>query len=70
MSVCVVGEAYLPFEEMPNLRNMVLTGDETEPGPMYKAITNGRGPIPQGRAITQDTPVRMPKQNELKPFWN
>ncbi|XP_071845006.1 protein FAM221B-like isoform X2 [Apostichopus japonicus] len=64
------GEAYLPFEEMPNLRNMVLTGDETEPGPMYKAITNGRGPIPQGRAITQDTPVRMPKQNGLKPFWN
>ncbi|XP_071845007.1 protein FAM221B-like isoform X3 [Apostichopus japonicus] len=70
VSVCVVGEAYLPFEEMPNLRNMVLTGDETEPGPMYKAITNGRGPIPQGRAITQDTPVRMPKQNGLKPFWN
>lgn len=65
------GKDYIPFAEMPNLRNMALTGDEDDAGPTYRAITDGLGPIPQSRAITQDTPVRMPQQRSaFKPVWD
>ena len=37
---------YIPFAEMPNLRNIVLTGDEQDDR-MYKALTQGEGSIPQ-----------------------
>ncbi|XP_067950933.1 protein FAM221B-like [Watersipora subatra] len=40
-----VGEAYLPFAEMPNLRNAVLTGDEHDES-AYLALTGGQGHIP------------------------
>ncbi|XP_041039319.1 protein FAM221B-like [Carcharodon carcharias] len=36
------GEAYLPFAEMPNLRNAVLSGNE-EDNTAYQAITSGTG---------------------------
>ncbi|KAJ8029109.1 hypothetical protein HOLleu_28431 [Holothuria leucospilota] len=64
------GEDYLPFAEMPNLRNMALTGNELEAGPAYGAIVSGRGPIPQSRAVTQDTPVRMPSKSGFNPVWD
>lgn len=41
----VTGEAYLPFAEMPNLRNAVLTGDEGDDS-VYLALTGGQGHIP------------------------
>ncbi|XP_051890301.1 protein FAM221B-like [Pristis pectinata] len=37
------GEAYLPFAEMPNLRNAVLSGNE-EDDSAYQSITSGTGP--------------------------
>uniref|UniRef100_UPI00398F8D9C protein FAM221B-like n=1 Tax=Pristiophorus japonicus TaxID=55135 RepID=UPI00398F8D9C len=36
------GEAYLPFAEMPNLRNAVLSGNEADDS-AYQAITSGTG---------------------------
>lgn len=50
------GEAYLPFAEMPNLRNAVLTGDEYDDS-AYLALTDGRGPIPVNQAADNNTPV-------------
>lgn len=41
----ILGEAYLPFAEMPNLRNAVLTGDETDDS-VYNALIGGQGHIP------------------------
>ncbi|XP_072107869.1 protein FAM221B-like [Mobula birostris] len=37
------GEAYLPFAEMPSLRNAVLSGNE-EDDSAYQSITSGTGP--------------------------
>ncbi|XP_013389714.1 protein FAM221B-like [Lingula anatina] len=46
------GEDYLPFAEMPNLRNAALTGDEYDES-LYQALTTG-----QGRpAITSNPPA-------------
>ncbi|CAH1795757.1 unnamed protein product [Owenia fusiformis] len=39
------GEEYLPFHEMPELRNIVLTGEETDDS-VYRALTEGEGAIP------------------------
>ena len=36
---------YLPFAEMPNLRNAVLTGDEHDDS-VYRALARGQGHIP------------------------
>ncbi|XP_067667747.1 protein FAM221B-like [Haliotis asinina] len=41
-----VGEMYLPFAEMPNLRNITLTGEEYDDS-RYLALTQGEGSIPQ-----------------------
>ncbi|KAK3602350.1 hypothetical protein CHS0354_013343 [Potamilus streckersoni] len=46
-----VGEMYLPFAEMPHLRNIALTGDE-EDDSRYLALTQGEGSIPQNRRMT------------------
>lgn len=45
-----VGEMYLPFAEMPHLRNIALTGDEYDDS-RYKALTQGEGSIPRQRAL-------------------
>ena len=64
------GEDYLPFAEMPNLRNMALTGVDDDPG-IYQALIDGRGPIPRSRAITdQNSPVRPNKSSGFKPVWD
>ncbi|XP_033106457.1 protein FAM221B-like, partial [Anneissia japonica] len=63
------GEEYLPFAEMPNLRNMALTGVDDDPG-IYRELVEGKGPIPQGRQITQGTPVRPSANPSFKPVWD
>lgn len=53
-----LGEAYLPFAEMPNLRNAVLTGDEHDDS-IYLALTGGQGHIPiTDRPHGNDVPFR------------
>jgi len=39
---------YLPFAEMPHLRNIALTGDE-EDDSRYQALMQGEGSIPRNR---------------------
>ncbi|XP_071964852.1 protein FAM221B-like [Antedon mediterranea] len=63
------GEEYLPFAEMPDLRNMALTGVDSDPG-IYRELVEGKGSIPQGRQITQDTPVRPNATSAFKPVWD
>ena len=64
------GEAYLPFAEMPELRNMALTGVDDNPG-IYQALMDGQGPIPRNnRAIGQNTPVKPPSKSGFKPVWD
>lgn len=46
------GEAYLPFAEMPNLRNAALTGNETDDS-VYTALLNG----PSARPAIAAAPV-------------
>ena len=46
----IVGEMYLPFAEMPHLRNIALTGDEDDDS-RYKALTHGEGSIPRQKAL-------------------
>lgn len=41
-----VGEEWLPFAEMPELRNIALTGQEADDS-RYLALTQGEGSIPQ-----------------------
>ncbi|KAH3741594.1 protein FAM221B-like isoform X2 [Dreissena polymorpha] len=45
-----VGEMYLPFAEMPHLRNIALTGAEDDDS-RYQALVQGEGSIPRNRAI-------------------
>ncbi|XP_070542281.1 protein FAM221B-like [Ptychodera flava] len=64
------GEDYLPFAEMPELRNMALTGQDDNPG-IYRALMEGEGNIPRNRAITQDTPYRPPKSgSSFRPVYD
>ncbi|XP_002732722.1 protein FAM221B-like [Saccoglossus kowalevskii] len=65
------GEDYLPFAEMPELRNMALTGHDDNPG-IYSALVEGEGSIPRNqRAITQDTPYRpAPSGSSFKPSYD
>ncbi len=63
------GEAYLPFAEMPDLRNIALTGVDDDPG-IYQALVDGQGPIPRSRAIDQNTPVRPTKKSGFSPVWD
>lgn len=54
-----VGEMYIPFAEMPNLRNIALTGDEYD-DTAYLALTQGEGSIPQSnRPIGNEAPVNF-----------
>lgn len=53
------GEMYLPFAEMPNLRNIALTGDEYD-DTAYLALTQGEGSIPQSKKpVGNDAPVNF-----------
>ena len=53
------GEMYLPFAEMPNLRNIALTGDEYD-DTAYLALTQGEGSIPQSnKPVGNDAPVNF-----------
>ncbi|XP_074651091.1 protein FAM221B-like [Tubulanus polymorphus] len=53
-----VGENYLPFAEIPTLRNMALTGEESDES-QYLRLVEGEGSIPERKAITgNDAPVQ------------
>lgn len=41
---------YLPFAEMPHLRNIALTGDEDDDS-RYQALVQGEGSIPRRKQI-------------------
>jgi len=50
---------YLPFAEMPDLRNIALTGREDNDTP-YKALTQGEGSIPRSsRPVGNNAPVNF-----------
>ncbi|XP_067888236.1 protein FAM221B-like [Heterodontus francisci] len=54
------GEAYLPFAEMPNLRNAVLSGNE-EDDSAYQAITSGTGSYSRlGPSSSSARPALLP----------
>lgn len=54
-----LGEMYIPFAEMPNLRNIALTGDEYD-DTAYLALTQGEGSIPQSnRPVGNEAPVNF-----------
>ena len=53
------GEMYLPFAEMPHLRNIALTGDE-EDDSRYQALVQGEGSIPRNRQITSGNEQPFP----------
>ena len=53
-----LGTDYLPFAEIPSLRNMVLTGEDDE-DMSYMALNDGPYAIPpasKNKAITDGTP--------------
>ncbi|KAL5004593.1 hypothetical protein ScPMuIL_018049 [Solemya velum] len=53
------GEAYLPFADMPDLRNIALTGCDSDES-RYKALTQGEGAIPMGeKPVGNDAPVNF-----------
>lgn len=50
---------YLPFAEMPNLRNITMTGEESNDS-KYLALTQGQGSIPHNeRPVGNDAPVNF-----------
>ena len=59
------GEMYLPFAEMPHLRNIALTGDEADDS-RYKALTQGEGSIPRQRALPSGNEAPFPAQGASK----
>nr|XP_002126208.1 protein FAM221B [Ciona intestinalis] len=50
------GEEYLPFAEIPQLRNMALTGKSDDSG-QFKSITNGGLQIQPSKPADNNTPV-------------
>ncbi|XP_072920030.1 protein FAM221B-like isoform X3 [Hemitrygon akajei] len=57
------GEAYLPFAEMPNLRNAVLSGNEKDDS-AYQNITSGTGPYSRlGPSSNSAGPVLPSNEN-------
>ena len=55
----MTGQDWLPFAEMPDLRNIALTGQETDDS-RYLALTQGEGSIPQqSRPVGNDAPVNF-----------
>lgn len=54
-----VGEEWLPFAEMPELRNIALTGQEADDS-RYLALTQGEGSIPQhSRPVGNDAAINF-----------
>ena len=50
---------YIPFAEMPDLRNIALTGREDDES-VYKALTQGEGSIPRNdRPVGNNAPVNF-----------
>ena len=55
----VSGQDWLPFAEMPDLRNIALTGQEMDDS-RYLALTQGEGSIPeQSRPVGNAAPVNF-----------
>lgn len=50
---------YLPFAEMPHLRNIALTGDEDDDS-RYLALVQGEGSIPRRKQITSGNEQPFP----------
>ncbi|XP_066273759.1 protein FAM221B-like [Branchiostoma lanceolatum] len=65
------GQEYLPFAEMPDLRNIVLTGKEDDDSP-YRALTEGEGAIPRALPFDNNTPVQFGGQKKpgFKPVYD
>ncbi|XP_060694571.1 protein FAM221B-like [Hemiscyllium ocellatum] len=59
------GEAYLPFAEMPNLRNAVLSGNE-EDDSAYQAITSGTGAYSRLGPSTEPAWPALPPNRDPK----
>ena len=57
------GEEYLPFHELPQLRNIVLTGNEDDNTP-YDALTSGQYAIPRQKPTQLALQLRGERQNE------
>ena len=68
-----VGTDYIPFAEMPDLRNIALTEDETDDS-KYLALTQGEGSIPRSKGpVGNDTVVNFGgTKSGFKPVydWN
>ncbi|WAR01031.1 F221B-like protein [Mya arenaria] len=60
-----VGEMYLPFAEMPHLRNIALTGDEDDDS-RYLALVQGEGSIPRRKQIEAGNHQPFPQQGASK----
>ena len=56
---------YLPFAEIPHLRNIALTGDEYDDS-RYKALMQGEGSIPRQKALTSGNDAPFPAQGTSK----
>ncbi|XP_038646647.1 protein FAM221B-like [Scyliorhinus canicula] len=61
------GEAYLPFAEMPNLRNAVLSGKE-EDDSAYQAITSGTGSYSRLGPSSNSSRPALPPDNKPRRF--
>lgn len=66
-----VGTDYIPFAEMPDLRNIALTGDENDDS-KYLALTQGEGSIPQSKGpVGNDAAVNFGgNKSKFKPVYD
>lgn len=72
MCTTIEGTDYIPFAEMPDLRNIALTGDETDDS-KYLALTQGEGSIPHNqRPVGNNAPVNFGGTNKsgFKPVYD
>ena len=64
---------YLPFAEMPHLRNIALTGDENDDS-RYQALVQGEGSIPKRKQIMSGNgapfPARGASKSGFKPVYD
>lgn len=66
------GEMYLPFAEMPDLRNIALTGREDDDS-QYLALTQGEGSIPRNsQPVGNNAPVNFggTSKSGFKPVYD
>ena len=64
------GEEYLPFHELPELRNIVLTGEEDDDS-QYLALTQGEGSIPYNpRPVGNDAVVKFSGRGGFRPTYD